>query len=557
VRRLFALTLALGILSGLAAVSFHALIDLAENRLLAPAIAQPLPLRAVWLTALLVSAGLIVGALLAFVFPYARGSGIPEVKYEFATNPGPRLSTKTIVGKFLLGALSIGSGFSLGREGPTVQITAGLGAILARLTRQGPRVERSLVCVGAAAGIAAAFNTPIAAITFALEEIVGSLNQRLLGGIVVATVAAAVVEHALVGGHPVFTVPEYALRQWWELIGYSVLGVAAAVAATVFVKGVLWMRKTVRAWQGLPAWAKPGLGGALVALLGVPFPSVLGIGYATLSSALLGHLSLTTMATLSVMKLAATVVSYAWGLAGGIFAPSLYIGGMLGGALGAGIHRWVPSNPNLVGSFALVGMGAFFAGAIRAPITSIMIIFEMTGDYAIILPLMIANVISYTLAARWQATPIYDALLEQDGLHLGDHDLSAFRRVGVGRVMTHAVVTAGPEEPADVALARVTDLRVNALPVVDAAGLLVGIASRKDLQRAEAGADVASVMTSSVVTVFADQNLDVALLRMGRHAIRQLPVVERTQPKRVVGIVALKDIGPGGRSRPEPVGQTT
>jgi CIC family chloride channel protein len=548
VRRLFALTLALGIVCGLAAVSFHVLIDVVERHLLAPAVAQPLLLRGLWLTALLGSVGLVVGALLVSTFPYARGSGIPEVKYEFATTPGPRLSTKTIIGKFLLGTLSIGAGFSLGREGPTVQITAGLGAILARLTRQGPRVEQSLVCVGAAAGIAAAFNTPIAAITFALEEIVGSLNQRLLGGIVVATVAAAVVEHALVGGHPVFAVPQYALRQWWELIGYSVLGVFAAVAATVFVKSVLWMRGAVRGWSGCPGWAKPGVGGVLVALLGTPFPAVLGIGYATLSTALLGQLPMTTMAVLSMVKLAATVVSYAWGLAGGIFAPSLYIGGMLGGALGAGIQHWVPANPNLVGSFALVGMGAFFAGAIRAPITSIMIIFEMTGDYAIILPLMIANVISYTLAARWQPTPIYDALLKQDGLHLGDHDMSAFRQLSVASAMTHAVVTAGPAEPAATALGRVRDLGVNALPVVDSAGVLSGIVSRKDLERAAEGGTVETVMTAPVVTVFVDENLDAALVRMGRHAIRQLPVVERAQPQRVVGIIALKDIGVHARA---------
>jgi len=171
----------------------------------------------------------------------------------------------------------------------------------------------------------------------------------------------------------------------------------------------------------IPGWAKPAAGGLLVAALGIPFPAVLGIGYSTLSNALVGQLPLKTMVVLSVVKVGATVLSYAWGLAGGIFAPSLFMGGMLGGALGAALQGWVPQSQTIVGSFALVGMGAFFAGAIRAPITSILIIFEMTGDYAIILPLMIANIISYELAAQWQPVPIYDALLDQDGLLLEEN----------------------------------------------------------------------------------------------------------------------------------------
>jgi CIC family chloride channel protein len=420
-RVLFALTLVLGIASGLAAVAFHSSIDFIDHHLLEPASHQSVAIRAIVLPLLLGGVGLVVGLLLQFAFPYARGSGIPEVKYEYSTEAGPRLSLRTVIGKFVLGALSIGAGFSLGREGPTVQICAGLGAALARLTRQGHRHGRSLICIGAAAGIAAAFNTPIAAITFALEEIVGNLNQRLLGAIVVATVAAAVIEHAIFGGQPVFTVPAYALGRWWELLGYALLGVLSAVGATVFVKGVLWMRSAVRAIGLIPGWAKPAAGGLLVAALGIPFPAVLGIGYSTLSSALVGQLPLKTMVVLSVVKVGATVLSYAWGLAGGIFAPSLFMGGMLGGALGAALQGWVPQSQTIVGSFALVGMGAFFAGAIRAPITSILIIFEMTGDYAIILPLMIANIISYELAAQWQPVPIYDALLDQDGLLLEEN----------------------------------------------------------------------------------------------------------------------------------------
>jgi chloride channel protein, CIC family len=300
---LFVLTVAVGILSGLAAVAFHSCIDLIDSHVLAPAAARPAAERALWLLGLLGSVGVAVGLLLQYVFPYARGSGIPEVKFEYSTTPGPRLSPRTVVGKFLLGALSIGGGFSLGREGPTVQICAGLGAALARLTRQGPRIARTLVCIGAAAGIAAAFNTPMAAITFALEEIVGDLNQRLLGAIVVATVAAAVVERAILGGQPVFHVPQYALGGWWELIAYAMLGVLAAVAATIFVKSLLWMRRAVRDWRTIPAWMKPGAGGLIVATMGIAYPAVLGIGYSSLSGALLGQMTLARMSVLAVVKL--------------------------------------------------------------------------------------------------------------------------------------------------------------------------------------------------------------------------------------------------------------
>jgi CIC family chloride channel protein len=259
------------------------------------------------------------------------------------------------------------------------------------------------------------------------------------------------------------------------------------------------------------------------------------------------------MASLSVVKLAATVASYGFGLSGGIFAPSLYVGGMLGGALGASLHPWVPQNPNIVGSFALVGMGAFFAGAIRAPITSILIIFEMTGDYAIILPLMIANMISYMLASYWQPVPIYEALLEQDGLHAGDHDVAVFRRTAIDRAMTRRVVTAAPHEPVDAVLRRLDELGVNAFPVVDDAGALVGIVSRKDLIReSAAGTNTDAVMARRVATIFADQTLDAALLRMGRHGIRQLPVVTRGESRALVGIVTLRDISAYARSAQRP-----
>ncbi len=446
------------------------------------------------------------------------------------------------MGKFLLGAISIGCGFSLGREGPTVQICAAIGAAVAKFTKRPSRTAKTLISVGAAAGIAAAFNTPIAAITFAMEEIIGDLQQRLVGAIVVAAVAAAVVERAVMGGRPIFAVPSYSLGSWWELLVYAGLGGISGIGATVFVKGLLGLRRWVKSWSGAPVWAKPAVGGVLMALIGLAWPQTLGIGYPTMSAALLGQLSAPSMAGLSAAKLLATVMSYGWGLSGGIFSPTLFIGAMLGGATGATVHFFVPTTANAVGSFALVGMGAFFAGAVRAPITSILIIFEMTGDYAIILPLMISNVLSYTIAARLQGRPLYDALLAQDGVPVADHETHRdLRLLAVEQVM---------DPPVDTVLATscAADVAEGSAPtssvrfVLDEEGHLAGFVTSQDLSRARPEQSVREVARSQVITIFADESLDAALLKLGRHRLGRLPVVSRDTPSRMVGVLKLDAI---------------
>jgi CIC family chloride channel protein len=488
---LFTLTVIVGCLGGVAAVGFHQSIDVLNDHLLDPILARPLLQRVVFVPLLLVVVGLIVGVLLDRVVPFARGSGIPEVKTAYLFGPGPRLSLRTVLGKFVLGALSIGSGFSLGREGPTVQICAAIGAAVGRTARRPTRIVKALISVGAAAGIAAAFNTPIAAITFAMEEVIGDLNQRLVGAIVVASVAAAVVERAMLGGRPSLLVPTYSLGDWRELFAYALMGALAGLVATVFVRGLLELRRVVRDRVRLPVWARPAVGGLLMAAIGLALPQTFGIGYPTLSAALLGHLTWRRMTALCIGKVAATVTSYGWGLSGGIFSPTLFMGAMLGGAVAHLVHPFAGPMPETVGSFALVGMGALFAGAIRAPITSILIIFEMTGDYAIILPLMISNIISYTVAARLQPVPIYDALLRQDGVVMPEHQ-------------THRDLRAMTVEQA-----------MRTVPAADRAGVDV---------------------------VFADQSLDLALLELGRRSIREAAVVSRDNPSQMIGMLSLEDI---------------
>ena len=540
-RVLFTLTVVVGCLSGLAAVGFHLSIDFIAARVLDPLLARPLLQRVLLIPLLLIVVGFVVGLLLEKVVPFARGSGIPEVKTAYVFGPGAQLSLRTVVGKFVLGALSIGSGFSLGREGPTVQICAAIGAAVGKATRRPSRVVKALISVGAAAGIAAAFNTPIAAITFAMEEVIGDLNQRLVGAIVVASVAAAVVERAMLGGRPSLTVPGYSLGNWRELFAYALLGLLAGLGATVFVRGLLGLRVFVRSLTRVPVWARPAVGGAIMAAIGLAMPQTFGIGYPTLSAALLGQLSWPRMVLLSAGKLAATVTSYGWGLSGGIFAPSLFIGATLGGSVAHLVHPFAGPAADTVGSFALVGMGAFFAGAIRAPITSILIIFEMTGDYAIILPLMISNVISYTVAARLHPVPIYDALLRQDGVPVPEHQTHRdLRGLTVEQAMRTDLPLARVSATIGEAAGQLENSAARILAVVDDEGRLQGVVGRRELTTA--GALVADVARPDVVTVFPDQSLDLALLKLGRHSVRQAPVVTRAAPALVVGMLSLEDI---------------
>jgi CIC family chloride channel protein len=275
------------------------------------------------------------------------------------------------------------------------------------------------------------------------------------------------------------------------LFAYALLGGIAGFCAAAFVWSLLALRGFVKQRAGLPAWARPAIGGVTMSVIGLILPATLGIGYSTLSQALLGQLSWRSMTTLGVGKIAATVTSYGWGLSGGIFSPTLFMGAMLGGTVAHLVHPFAGPTSEIVGSFALVGMGAFFAGAIRAPITSILIIFELTGDYAIILPLMISNMISYSVASWLQPVPIYDALLRQDGVpmpaHAARHDL---------RTMTVEQAMRPGETPIE----------------------------------------------GDAAVLFPDQSLDFALLELGRHATREASVVERASPGKVVGLLSLEDI---------------
>jgi CIC family chloride channel protein len=423
-QRLLAVTILAGGLCGLAAVAFHRSIGWLEALLINPANHAT----GYWWIALTILTpglgGLIVGVGLTYWAPAAAGSGIPQVKVAFALRSG-LVSLRETIGKFVLCAFQIGSGASLGLEGPTVQICAGVSSLMARAARLSPQNCRRMASVGMAAGIAAAFNAPIAAITFTLEELIGDLDQTMLSGVIVAAALAAVVEHSVLGSNPVFYMPRhYDLGASSSLIWYAVLGVSAAVVSITFTDGLLNLRALFKRWTSVPRWIHPAIGGlatGAMAVLGLYLFHLNGIAgdpYQTLELALTGTMPLVFMAVLCVLKLAATVSSYSSGGSGGIFAPSLFMGAMLGGCVGY-IDVTVFHHPkDAIGAFAVVGMGAVFAGIVRAPMTSILIVFEMTGGYGLVLPLMIANMSAFVIARHWRPIPVYDALLMQDGIEL-------------------------------------------------------------------------------------------------------------------------------------------
>lgn len=426
-RRLLAVTILAGGMCGLAAVAFHMMIGWCESLMIDRANGAAGDAWIWWTIATPALGGLAVGLGLTYLAPAAAGSGIPQVKVAFALRNG-LVTVRETVGKFFLCALQIGSGASLGLEGPTVQICAGVSSMLARAAGLGPVNQRRLTSVGMAAGIAAAFNAPIAAITFTLEELIGDLDQTMLTGVIVASALSAVIEHTILGKNTVFHVNrQYELGNASSLVWYSLLGVLAAVVSVSFTGSLLWLRLRFRSWTGIPKWVQPGIGGLATGCLAVAgfalfhLNGIAGDPYKTLTLALtgaLGTLPVTAMVGFCVLKLLATVCSYSSGGSGGIFAPSLFMGAMLGGAVGYLDVAVFHHSSDAIGAFAVVGMGAVFAGVVRAPMTSVLIVFEMTGGYGLVLPLMIANMTAFALARHWQKVSIYEALLAQDGIDL-------------------------------------------------------------------------------------------------------------------------------------------
>ena len=497
---------------------------------------------------------LVTGYLLFRFFPEARGSGIPQTRAAMFIHEG-RISFRTVLGKFACCATSLASGIALGREGPSVHIGSGIASVIGRRLGLSTRQVRWLIPVGASAALAAAFNTPIAAVIFSLEEIMGDLHAPILGSVVLSSTTSWMVLHLVLGDEPLFHVAGYHLVDPAELLVYVGLGLVGGLGSVGFVRLLLELRKAFARLPRRTAWLYPVAGGLCVGALGYFVPAVLGVGYDQVERVLNGDMLLAAVIVLAVLKIVATAVCYASGNAGGIFGPSLFIGAMMGGAVGHVAHQLFPNSTAGAGAYALVGMGTAFAGIIRTPLTSVLMIFEVTRNYTIIVPLMISNLIAFYISQRLQHEPIYEALARQDGLHLPTgafRQLARQRRVSAAQKPSPEPLAA--ETTLEDAQQRTLESDFGSWPVVDGRGL-VGMVRRADIVSAVAEGRGRSVVRDlvdaageegldddAVPHVHPDHPLGLALTRMGESRHTVLPVVSRANVRALLGVVTLSDV---------------
>jgi len=534
------LTLFIGALVGMVVVAFILLTERSGARLYPPG-------GAAWRRLLVPVAGsAVMGYLLYRFFPEARGSGVPQTKAALYARGG-RISLGTVFGKFFCTSATLASGIPLGREGPAVQVGAGIASVLGRKLGLRPEKVKALIPVGAAAAVAAAFNTPLAAVLFALEEVVGDMHAPVLGSVVLASATSWAMLRLLLGNDPLFQVPQYQLVHPGEVGIYAVLGVAGGFVSLAFTKLLLWMRACFLRFPRKTLWFQPVAGGLTVGIMGWFVPQLLGVGYKHVGEVLNGGMALRLMILLLALKLVAVATSYASGNAGGIFGPSLFLGAMLGGIVGNVANHFLPNYVGTPGAYALVGMGTAFAGIVRAPMTSVVMIFEITRDYAVIVPLMISNLVSFFISSRFQKQPIYEVLAQQDGIHLPTVERrQQDRQRQVQQAMRDAKEILSAEMTVQEALEKSKSSEFHAWPVSDERGV-IGVISLQSLQRANSDG-LGSKRLSEIVDagefphVHTDHSLHLALDRMGASQLDLLPVVSRANVHQLEGVVTLRDV---------------
>jgi chloride channel protein, CIC family len=541
--RLFlVLSIFIGVISGLLVVAFRIAIEWIRILLLGSA-PHPGQYRLLFVPAIV---GLVVAALVLRFFPGARGSGVNQTKCALYVYDG-FISFRTVIGKFLTSALAIGSGQSLGPEDPSLQIGAGVASIIARNLRLSRRRMRMFAPIGAAAGLAAAFNAPISAILFVIEEVIGSWSAAVLGSLVLAAISSVVVARAFWGSEPMFRIPSITLKDWRELLAYAVLGIIGGLLAPVFSAALGFLRLRLR---GLPRWTlmlQPAVAGLMVGAIGFfGFPQVMGAGYDAIDQAMHGEFVWQLLLGLVFLKMLATIFSFSSGTPGGMFAPTLFIGAMLGGAVGAFEKHFFPGLTGTVGAYALVGMGVLFAAFLRAPLTSVFMVLEVSGNYSIILPVILANTIAFLLSRSLQPVGIFEIFTRQDGLDLPSmeeqreesvlHIEDALQPVrvpvvrGADTIQTASEVLA--ESHASVCLVEFLDGAWYALSAGELTSAAATLTPETPLQRA--------LPADRAPQLFPDMPLDSALYHFPRWPL--LPVANRAARGTLEGVLTLDDV---------------
>ena len=543
----------IGLLGGLAAIAFDVAIRLFQDgfwNVVEPSLADLREI-APWKIALAPAAGgLLVGLITTYLVAEAKGHGVPEVIKAVAL-AGGRIRGRVAVAKTIASAITIGSGGSAGREGPIIQIGAAIGSRIGQAIGMSPRRLRTLVGCGAAAGIAATFNAPIAGALFSVEVVLGEFGAAQFSPIVISSVVATVVARAWRGDVPTFSPPPCTFASAWELIPYAALGLLCGLASFAYLRINDAAGRFFESRRRLPTWSRPALAGLLVGLLALVLPQIPGDGHALTRAAFAGQLPSLLLLALVFAKMLATGVTLGSGGSGGVFSPALAVGALLGAWLGGLAEPFLGAHFGGVAAYALVGMGGLVAGSMLAPITAIVMVFEITSNYAIILPVMIASILSTVLAMRLAGgLSIYTYKLARDGIRLfrgGSPDLLRTRRVEA--LLRTRLETAAPAEPAAAVLDRLLASDAAQFYVVDGAGLLRGAITLADARRALLSSPAflrillaEDLMHHAVPVVVPDESLGTTLAKFTESHLQELPVVRAADDRRLVGTLAYADV---------------
>jgi len=569
---LLILSTLIGASTGFAAVFFIHLIALIQTRSYST-VRWLFPHLGLWSYVIVpVGGALLVGPLIAWFAREAKGHGVPEVMQALVLRGG-RIRPRVAIAKIIASALCIGTGGSAGREGPIVQVGSALGSGLGQLLRLSDDRIKNLVACGAAAGIAATFNAPIAGVAFAIEVLLSGLQVKMFGNVVISAVSASIISQMFLGDRPAFTVPAYTMHSPLTLIFYLILGLAAAVVGVFFIRLLDWLEDIFAKWD-FPLALKPAVGAFMLGMLGFLYlhlpgigfssltefqlgmplieniPHVYGSGFTFIEQALQGSVNYWLLALLVVLKPLATSFTLGSGNSGGVFAPSLFTGAMLGGAMGSLFSAWQPAIAGPSGSYALVGMAAVFAACARAPLTAMLIVFEMSNDYSLILPLMVAAVTASHLAQVLFPESIYSIKLTRRGIKFSEgRDMDIMQGVQVGEVMNEEPVTIYKNQSLAELYQQFQETNFLGFPVLDEQGKLWGIVTLQDMEESLVdtaanlrGMTVGEVTVKDPVTVYPDEPIWSAIKKMSPRDLARLPVVSREEDYRLLGLISRSDI---------------
>lgn len=539
-QRFLLLSILIGVFSGLLVVCFHFLIEFISWSTLGVPVGESFVF-----TLLFPPFGAFVSVLLIReVFPLAEGSGINNTKAAIYISDG-YVPLQSVLGKLLACSISIGTGTSLGPEDPALQMGAGVASYIGRSFRLAKEHMRLIAPVGAAAGIAAAFNTPITAVLFVIEEVIGSWNAGVLGSIVLSAVSAVVVTRSFLGDQPLFRVPEFQFRDPLELVAYAVMGVAGGLFSVAFVRILVRIRERISDFPSWRNYALPAVAGFLVGCIGLGLPGIMGAGYESMDSALHDEFGWRILLLLCLAKFVATILCFSTGIPGGMFAPTLFMGATLGGGVGLLIGN-IPGMPEVAGSaYVLVGMGTLFAGIFRTPMTSIFMVFEVSASYVIILPVMIANTIAYLISRRFLPEPFFELIARQEGLDLPSNEEQREREslhVEDAMSRTRQSLAWNSTVASSLEVLRESDVPYALVSTRQTAWASVSLAAiERAIDQGKGNQSLAEAFAlTDLPRLYMDLSLDEAMRKLSKVPI--LPIVSRARPDQLLGSITLNDV---------------